>query len=496
MANNGKSPRKPLFRKVNHPIFDFEIHIMKVEQIYTGCLAQGAYYIECCDEAVVIDPLREVQPYMDRAEASGKKIKYIFETHFHADFVSGHVTLSEKTGAPIIYGPNANPSFDATMAEHGQVFKVGKVTIEVIHTPGHTMESTTYLLRDKEGKPHAIFTGDTLFLGDVGRPDLAQKGADMTQEDLAGILFDSLRERIMTLPDDVIVYPGHGAGSACGKNMSSETVGTLGDQKANNYALRADMTKSEFVQEVTDGLMPPPAYFPLNVKLNKEGYAPIDEVLSRGGRALSPDAFEAAANETGAVVLDVRSKEDFATAHIPRSTFIGLDGNFAPWVGAMIVDVEQPILLVCPDEKVEETITRLSRVGFDKVLGYLEGGVQAWQSSGKDTDAISAVEASEFARLRNAENLHVIDVRKPGEHLSERVLDAESMPLADLNQHLAAVPKEAPFYVHCLSGYRSLIALSILKSRGYHNGVNIEGGFEAIKETDAPLSDYVCPSTL
>lgn len=496
MANNGKSPRKPLFRKVNHPIFDFEIHIMKVEQIYTGCLAQGAYYIECCDEAVVIDPLREVQPYLDRAEASGKKIKYIFETHFHADFVSGHVTLSEKTGAPIIYGPNANPSFDATMAEHGQVFKVGKVTIEVIHTPGHTMESTTYLLRDKEGKPHAIFTGDTLFLGDVGRPDLAQKGADMTQEDLAGILFDSLRERIMTLPDDVIVYPGHGAGSACGKNMSSETVGTLGDQKANNYALRADMTKSEFVQEVTDGLMPPPAYFPLNVKLNKEGYAPIDEVLSRGGRALSPDAFEAAANETGAVVLDVRSKEDFATAHIPRSTFIGLDGNFAPWVGAMIVDVEQPILLVCPDEKVEETITRLSRVGFDKVLGYLEGGVQAWQSSGKDTDAISAVEASEFARLRNAENLHVIDVRKPGEHLSERVLDAESMPLADLNQHLAAVPKEAPFYVHCLSGYRSLIALSILKSRGYHNGVNIEGGFEAIKETDAPLSDYVCPSTL
>ncbi|MCH1582973.1 MAG: MBL fold metallo-hydrolase [Flavobacteriales bacterium] len=469
---------------------------MKVEQIYTGCLAQGAYYIECCDEAVVIDPLREVQPYLDRAEASGKKIKYIFETHFHADFVSGHVTLSEKTGAPIIYGPNANPSFDATMAEHGQVFKVGKVTIEVIHTPGHTMESTTYLLRDKEDKPHAIFTGDTLFLGDVGRPDLAQKGADMTQEDLAGILFDSLRERIMTLPDDVIVYPGHGAGSACGKNMSSETVGTLGDQKANNYALRADMTKAEFVQEVTDGLMPPPAYFPLNVKLNKEGYAPIDEVLSRGGRALSPDAFEAAANETGAVVLDVRSKEDFATAHIPRSTFIGLDGNFAPWVGAMIVDVEQSILLVCPDEKVEETITRLSRVGFDKVLGYLEGGVQAWQSSGKDTDAISAVEASEFARLRNAENLHVIDVRKPGEHLSERVLDAESMPLADLNQHLATVPKEAPFYVHCLSGYRSLIALSILKSRGYHNGVNIEGGFEAIKETDAPLSDYVCPSTL
>ena len=469
---------------------------MKVEQIYTGCLAQGAYYIECCDEAVVIDPLREVQPYLDRAEAGGKKIKYIFETHFHADFVSGHVTLSEKTGAPIIYGPNANPTFDATIAEHGQVFKVGKVTIEVIHTPGHTMESTTYLLRDKEGNPHAIFTGDTLFLGDVGRPDLAQKAADMTQEMLAGTLYDSLRERIMTLPDDVIVYPGHGAGSACGKNMSSETVGTLGDQKATNYALRADMTKEEFVKEVTDGLLPPPAYFPLNVKLNKEGYAPIDEVLSRGGRALSPDAYEAAANETGAVVLDVRSKEDFAVAHVPRSTFIGLDGNFAPWVGAMIVDVEQPILLVCPEGKVEETITRLSRVGFDKVLGYLEGGVEAWQSSGKETDAVSAVEASEFARRRNAGDVHVIDVRKPGEHLSERVLDAESIPLSDLNQHLASVPKEGSFYVHCLSGYRSLIALSILKSRGYHNGVNVEGGFEAIKETDAPLSDYVCPSTL
>jgi len=303
---------------------------MKVEQIYTGCLAQGAYYIECCDEAIVIDPLREVQPYIDRAENGGKKIKYIFETHFHADFVSGHVTLSEKTGAPIVFGPNANPKFDAHIAQDGEVFKVGKVTIEVLHTPGHTMESTTYLLRDKEGKPHAIFTGDTLFLGDVGRPDLAQKAVDMTQEMLAGTLFDSLRSKIMTLPDDVIVYPGHGAGSACGKNMSSETVGTLGDQKANNYALRADMSQAEFVAEVTDGLLPPPAYFPLNVKLNKEGYAPIDEVLAQGGRALSPDAFEAAANETGAVVLDVRSKEAFAEAHVPRSTSSGSTETLRP----------------------------------------------------------------------------------------------------------------------------------------------------------------------
>ncbi len=469
---------------------------MKVEQIYTGCLAQGAYYIECCDEAVVIDPLREVQPYIDRAEAGGKKIKYIFETHFHADFVSGHVTLSEKTGAPIVFGPNANPSFGATIAEHGQVFKVGKVTIEVIHTPGHTMESTTYLLRDKEGNPHAIFTGDTLFLGDVGRPDLAQKAADMTQEMLAGTLYDSLRERIMTLPDDVIVYPGHGAGSACGKNMSSETVGTLGDQKATNYALRADMTKEEFVKEVTDGLLPPPAYFPLNVKLNKEGYASIDDVLVRGSRALSPAAFETAANETGAVILDVRGMEDFVAAHVPRSTFIGLDGNFAPWVGAMIVDVEQPILLVCENDKVEETITRLSRVGFDKVLGYLEGGMDAWTSAGMEADHITAVDAAEFARLRHSEDIKVIDVRKPGEYLSEHVIDAESIPLADINQHLAEIPKEGAFYLHCLSGYRSLIALSILKARGYHNGINVLGGFTAIKETDAPFSDYVCPSTL
>ncbi len=469
---------------------------MKVEQIYTGCLAQGAYFIECCDEAVVIDPLREVQPYIDRAEAGGKKIKYIFETHFHADFVSGHVTLSERTGAPIVFGPNANPRFNAHIAQDGEVFKIGKVTLEVIHTPGHTMESTTYLLRDKEGQPHAIFTGDTLFLGDVGRPDLAQKGADMTQEELAGTLFDSLRNKIMTLPDDVIVYPGHGAGSACGKNMSSETVGTLGDQKKNNYALRADMTKEEFVTEVTDGLLPPPAYFPLNVKLNKEGYAPMEEILAKGGRALTPAAFEAAANETGAVMLDVRSMTDFAAAHVPRSTFIGLDGNFAPWVGTMIVDVEQPILLVCDAPQVEEAITRLSRVGFDKVLGYLEGGVQAWSQAGFEVDQIESVSAEVFAERAHQGDLKVIDVRKEGEFLSEHVVGAESMPLADLNHHLAEIPKESPFHLHCLTGYRSLIALSILKARGFHHGINVQGGFAAIKDTDAPKSDFVCPSTL
>ena len=469
---------------------------MKVEQIYTGCLAQGAYYIECCDEAVVIDPLREVQPYIDRAVAGGKKIKYIFETHFHADFVSGHVTLSEKTGAPIVFGPNANPKFDAHIAQDGEVFKVGKVTIEVLHTPGHTMESTTYLLRDKEGNPHAIFTGDTLFLGDVGRPDLAQKGADVTQEDLAGILFDSLREKIMTLPDDVIVYPGHGAGSACGKNMSTETVGSVGDQKANNYALRADMTKEEFVAEVTDGLLPPPAYFPLNVKLNKEGYAPIDAVLDQGTRSLSPDAFEAAANETGAVVLDVRDKDAFREAHVPRITFIGLDGNFAPWVGTMIVDVQQPILLVCDAEKVNEAVTRLSRVGFDQVLGHLEGGVEAWQAAGKEVDHIESIPSRELARMKKEGDITVIDVRKPGEYASEHVIDAESIPLAELNAHLVEFPKDQTFYLHCQTGYRSLIAGSLLKARGYHNGIDVLGGFEAIKQTDTPVSDWVCPSTL
>lgn len=469
---------------------------MKVEQIYTGCLAQGAYYIECCDEAVVIDPLREVQPYLDRAEAGGKKIKYIFETHFHADFVSGHCTLSEKTGAPIVFGPNAHPTFKATTATDGQVFHVGKVTIEVLHTPGHTMESTTYLLRDKTGKPHAIFTGDTLFLGDVGRPDLAQKGADMTQEMLAGTLYDSLRNKIMPLPDDVIVYPGHGAGSACGKNMSSETVGTLGDQKANNYALRADMSKAEFVEEVTDGLPSPPAYFPLNVKMNKEGYTSIDEVIKRGSRALSPSAFDAAANETGAVVLDVRSKEAFTEQHIPRSTFIGLDGNFAPWVGTLIVDTQQPLLLVCPEAQVEEAITRLSRVGFDHVLGHLSGGVEAWVQADFETDNIPSVSAETLALTLKKATTPVVDVRKPSEHQSEHVLGANSIPLGSINQHLAEFPTDQPTFVHCLSGYRSLIALSMLKAKGIHNGINVTGGFSAIQETDAPMSDFVCPSTL
>jgi hydroxyacylglutathione hydrolase len=471
---------------------------MKIEQIYTGCLAQGAYYIESKGEVAIIDPLREVQPYIDKAEAAGAKIKYIFETHFHADFVSGHVTLSGKTGAPIIYGPNANPNFEAITANDGQKFKLGELTFVVLHTPGHTMESTTYLLRDKDGKDHALFTGDTLFLGDVGRPDLAQKAAHMTQEQLAETLYDSLRSKIMPLADDVIVYPAHGAGSACGKNMMKETVDTLGNQKEMNYALRPDMTKEEFVKEVTDGLLPPPAYFPLNVKMNKEGYKNIEEVIAQGENALSPNAFEAAANETGAVMLDTRHQSDFAKGHIPGSIFIGIDGSFAPWVGDLIKDVKQPILLISDKDRIEEVITRLSRVGFDNTLGYLEGGFEAWKKESKEYDMVTSIPATEFKQMTNdsKKEVPVFDVRKPGEFQSEHVLNAHHTSLSELNEHLAEFPDNQTFYVHCAGGYRSMIAASILKSRGIHNLIDIQGGFKAIKEAGVETTDYVCPSTL
>ena len=467
---------------------------MKIEQIYTGCLAQGAYYIESEGEVAIIDPLREITPYVERAKRDEAQIKYIFETHFHADFVSGHVTLSKETGAPIIFGPNANPSFDAITAEDGEGFKLGNITLVVLHTPGHTMESTTYLLRDENGKDHAIFSGDTLFLGDVGRPDLAQKAASMTQEELAGTLFDSLRTKIMPLADDVIVYPAHGAGSACGKNMMKETVDTLGNQKKMNYALRADMTRDEFIKEVTDGLLPPPQYFPLNVKMNKEGYDDIDEVLERGTVAMSPKAFEAAANETGAVVLDVRHQNDFAKAHVPRSIFIGLNGSFAPWVGALIADVKQPILLIAPEGKEEEAITRLSRVGFDGTIGYLKGGVEAWQEAGLEVDTVKSVDASVFAEEFNTDS-KVFDVRKESEFNAEHVADAQLTPLDFINDHLAEIPSEGTFYIHCAGGYRSMIAASILKSRGIHNLVDIAGGFGAIAKTNVPTTDFVCPSS-
>jgi len=466
---------------------------MKIEQIYTGCLAQGAYYIESQGEVAIIDPLREVTPYLNRANEDGAKIKYIFETHFHADFVSGHVTLSKETAAPIIYGPTAETSFDAIIAEDGQVFSLGDVTITVLHTPGHTLESSVYLLKDKEGKDYAIFSGDTLFLGDVGRPDLAQKMGEITEKDLAGMLYDSLRTKIMPLADDVIVYPAHGAGSSCGKNLSKETVDTLGNQKETNYALRADMTKEEFIDEVTDGLLPPPKYFPLNVQLNREGYDDFQEVLERSAQALTADAFEAATNETEAVILDVRHENDFAKGHIPRSIFIGLDGSFAPWVGALIADVKQPILLVTPEGREKETITRLSRVGFDYTLGYLKGGFEAWKKASKEYDTVSSIPAKTFKEI---DDVPVFDVRRDGEYVSEHLLNATNTPLDYINNYLGEFPETETFYVHCAGGYRSMIAASILKSRGIHNLIDVAGGFDAIKEAGVPTSAYVCPSTL
>ena len=468
---------------------------MKIEQIYTGCLAQGTYYIESEGEAAIIDPLRETAPYLKKAAADQAQIKYVFETHFHADFVSGHLTLSKQTGAPIIFGPNAQPDFDVLVATDGQEFELGKVKIKVLHTPGHTLESTTYLLIDENGNNYAIFSGDTLFLGDVGRPDLAQKGS-ITQEDLAGMLYDSLREKIMPLEDSVVVYPAHGAGSACGKNMMKETVDTLGNQKLMNYALRADMTKAEFVAEVTEGLLPPPAYFPLNVKMNKSGYEDIDAVLTRGSQALDPETFEAIANQHGALILDVRHQDDFVQGHIPQSIFIGIDGGFAPWVGALIQDVNQPLLLVCPDGREEETITRLARVGFDQSLGYLKGGFAAWKTAGKDFDTMSSVDVSRFEHDMNQSPSLVFDVRKESEFLSERLKNAHNSPLDFINDHLSNFPTEDVFYIHCAGGYRSVIAGSIMKKRGIHNFVNVEGGFAAIKKTDLNRTDYVCPSTL
>lgn len=469
---------------------------MNIEQIYTGCLAQGAYYIESDGEVAIVDPLREVEPYLKRAKEDNAQIKYVFETHFHADFVSGHITLAKESGASIVYGPTAKPSFDAIIAEDGQEFQLGKLTITVLHTPGHTMESTTYLLKDEKGRNHAIFSGDTLFLGDVGRPDLAQKAAHMTQEQLAGLLYDSLREKIMPLADEVIVYPAHGAGSACGKNMMKETVDTLGNQKKVNYALRSDMTREEFIEEVTEGLLPPPKYFPHNVKMNKEGYEDIDEVLERGTKALSPEAFETAANEAGAIVLDVRHQDDFIKGHIPRSIFIGLNGDFAPWVGALIADTTQPILLIIPEGKEEETVTRLSRVGFDKTLGYLDGGFEAWKKAGKEFDTITSVSADMAKKNLENNEIPVFDVRKESEYKSEHVLNAKNTPLDFLNDHMAEFPNKGTFYVHCAGGYRSVIAASILKSRGIHNLVDIAGGFGALKKEGAEVTDYVCPTTL
>ena len=467
---------------------------MKIEQIYTGCLAQGAYYITSNGEAAIIDPLRETQPYMERLEKDGVKLKYIFETHFHADFVSGHLDLSKKTGASIVYGPNAKPDFEFISANDNQVFEIGNIKIKVLHTPGHTMESTTYLLIDADGNDHAIFSGDTLFLGDVGRPDLAQKAASMTQEQLAGLLFHSLRDKIMTLGDDVIVYPAHGAGSACGKNMSKETVGTIGDQKATNYALRATMTEAEFVAEVTDGLLPPPAYFGMNVTMNKSGIESFETVFNQGMKAINATEFEVVAEETGALILDTRNNGDFAKGYVPQSINIGINGDFAPWVGSLIGDVKQPILLVTDLGMEEETVTRLTRVGFDNLIGHLKYGFQAWKEAGYDVDTVNRITPEQFEKEVKIGESKVIDVRKESEYEAEHVEDAYSRPLAAINEWVKDINPEEHFFMHCAGGYRSMMAASILQARGYRNFSEIEGGFNAIAKTTVPKTNFVCQS--
>ncbi len=462
---------------------------MKVEQIYTGCLAEAAYYIESNGEAAIIDPLRETEPYIERAEKDGAKIKYVLETHFHADFVSGHLDLAKKTGATIVYGPTAEPNFEAHIAKDNEELKIGNVTIKVLHTPGHTMESTTFLLKDENGKDYAIFTGDTLFLGDVGRPDLAIKQGEITREDLAGFLFESLRNRIMPLADDVIVYPGHGAGSACGKKMSKDTWGYLGDQKKFNYALRPDMTKAEFVKEVTTGLVEPPQYFPKNAMVNKMGYQSIDEVRQRGTQPLGVRAFKAAWEGEGAIVIDTRPQDVFVKGFIPGSIFIGIDDNFAMWVGALIPDLKQPILFVADPGREDEVVTRLARVGYDHSIGYLEGGFDAWKVAGEEIDTLDEVAAEEFAEMYG-KDVNLLDVRKASEYEAEHVVDAENFPLDFISRNMSQLDRDEKYYLHCAGGYRSVIAASILKSRGFHNLVNIQGGYKALSETDLDRTEY------
>ena len=468
---------------------------MKIEQIYTGCIAQAAYYIESNGEAAIFDPLREVQPYLDRAQNDNAKIKYIFETHFHADFVSGHIDLANKSGGKIIFGPSAKPEFEAILASDNQEFSIGDCLVRAIHTPGHTMESTCYLLIDAQGKYQGLITGDTLFIGDVGRPDLAQAiSNDLTKEKLAGLLYDSLRNKIMVLPDDIIIYPSHGAGSACGKNMSKETTDTLGNQKKTNYALREDMTKEEFISELLNGLGLPPAYFPQNVMMNIKGYQSLDDIIKKSAVALSPEQFEAVVNQEDVVVLDVRHENEFITEHIPNSIFIGIQGNFAPWVGSLLKDVNQKIVLITPEGKVEETITRLSRVGFDHVLGYLNGGISAWKQAGLETENIASITPDEFYQQLSKDSI-IVDARKPSEFEAEHIENAINIPLDTINEDYYKIPKQSNFYIHCAGGYRSVIMASILKSRGIHNLINVEKGINGIKQTPVKITEFNCTSS-
>ncbi|MBI1837124.1 MAG: MBL fold metallo-hydrolase [Flavobacteriia bacterium] len=465
---------------------------MILEQMYTKCLAEAAYYIESKGEVAIIDPLRESAPYIEMAEKNGAKIKYIFETHFHADFVSGHLDLAKKTGAQIVYGPTAKTKFEAIIAEDNQEYKIGDLTLKVLHTPGHTPESVTYLLLDENGKENAIFSGDTLFLGDVGRPDLAIK-SDLTKEDLAGMLYDSLRKRIMTLADDVVVYPGHGAGSSCGKNMSTETIGTIGEQKKSNYALRADMTKEEFIKEVTSGILPPPQYFPKNAMLNKMGYSSFDEVLAKGTTALNVADFKKEVVD-GALILDVRSQDLFSKGYIKNSLFIGLNGTFAMWVGALIEDINQKIVLIVPEGKEEEAVLRLSRVGYDNCVGFLKNGVADYQASGEILETIDSISAEDLATI--VHDVNVVDVRKPGEFEAEHIENVTHCALDFIESEESKLEKSKKYYVHCAGGYRSVIAISVLKRKGYTNLIDVLGGFGAIQKTNIPVTKFVCPSTL
>jgi hydroxyacylglutathione hydrolase len=469
---------------------------MKIEQIYTGCIAHAAYYLENNGEAAIFDPLREVGPYIERAKVDQAHIKYVFETHFHADFVSGHLDLAQKTGAKIVYGPTAKPNFEAIIAEDNQLFKVGNYTVKAMHTPGHTMESTTYLLLDETGNAHGIITGDTLFIGDVGRPDLAQHViAELTQEKLASLLFDSLRTKIMPLPDDLIVYPNHGAGSACGKKMSKETTDTLGNQKRTNYALRPDMTREEFISELLTGLTTPPAYFPKNVVMNIQGYESLDVILERGKKALSVEEFEQLISANKSLILDTRNATDFAAGFIPNAINIGIDGNFATWVGELIVDIKQPIILITDEGREEESIIRLSRVGFDYAIGYLDGGIEAWKNNGKSLETIHRISAEEFAEKYD-NHVIMIDVRRKSEFEAEHVVGSLNIPLNEINRHLAEIPIDEPFILFCAGGYRSMIASSILKQRGWNNFVDVDTGFAGISKTNVPKSAYVCPTSL
>jgi glyoxylase-like metal-dependent hydrolase (beta-lactamase superfamily II)/rhodanese-related sulfurtransferase len=471
---------------------------MKVEQIYTGCLAHGAYYILSENEVAIIDPLRESTPYLERAQKDNAQIKYIFETHFHADFVSGHLDLARKTNAKIIYGPTAKPQFEAIIATDGQIFELGKVKIKVLHTPGHTMESSCFLLIDENGKEHSIFTGDTLFIGDVGRPDLAQKVVEeLTQEKLAAHLYHSIHQILMKLPDDIILYPGHGAGSACGKKMSKETISTLGEQKKNNYAMRKGMTEEEFKKEILDGLMPPPQYFPANVLMNIQGYESLDNVLTKGTKPLNTTEFEVIANETHALIIDTRDAQTFAKGFIPNAVNIGIDGSFANWVGTLVADIKQPILLVCENGREEEVVTRLARVGYDNTLGYLKGGFQAWKNENKPFDTIQSVSVEELATIYHEENINILDVRKSSEYMSQHLVNAENAPLDYINSSMHKVNKDKTYYVHCAAGYRSMIFISILKARGYENLIDIKGGFNALKQNKTfQITEYVCPTTM